>query len=234
MDERPRTSRWLDLTSGAGLLLCLFLAADAALIALHLSLKFVGYPSGWTFDLGAERGYGELIQYLKAIWIALLLLTLLQRLRAPVFLAWAALFAYIAADDWFGLHERAGEWAGARWPERGDWVWHAGELGFLVGVVVMFLVVAVPLHRRERGRSREVSRRLFWLAAALGAVGVGVDAVHHLLFDAPWADVPFTVLEDGGELVLMSVIVAFVFAVAERTGRPEKTHSTAATAVEMA
>lgn len=209
------------LSPAGRLLLGLLCLLDVALIAAHLSLKLIGQPSGWTFDLGAERGYGELAQYLKAGWLAALLLLVAALRRAGVFVAWAALFLFIGADDWFAWHEQAGARAAATWPDRGDWVWHLGELAMLTGLLLAFLVVAVPLHLRSRGTARAISRRLFWLTAALGAFGVGVDAIHHLLFNDPWADVPFTVIEDGGELVILSAITAFAFAAAERALRPD-------------
>lgn len=221
--SRPSLAGSLPLTASGRLLLGLLWVVDLALVLAHLSLKYVGQPSGWTFDLGAERSYGELVQYLKYAWTALLLVLLAFTRRELVFLAWALLFLCLGADDWFGLHERAGEWASERWGDLGGWVWHLGELGFLVAVLGVFLAIAVPLHQRSTGEGRRVSWSMFGLAAVLGGVGVGVDAVHHLVFDGQaWADVPFTVLEDGGELVILSLITAFLFGAAQRAMTPSR------------
>jgi uncharacterized protein with GYD domain len=57
------------------------------------------------------------------------------------------------------------------------------------------------------------------MLAALAAFGVGVDLIHEMLPRGRWYDV-VGIVEDGGEMVVMSFIVALVFASAARAEHP--------------
>ena len=74
--------------------------------------------------------------------------------------------------------------------------------------------------RRSPQPAREVSIVLILLFVVLACFAIGLDAVHHIVFGGPEFDVPFTTLEDGGELLVMSVMTAFLFAVAFTDHRP--------------
>ncbi|ACQ80070.1 hypothetical protein Bcav_1814 [Beutenbergia cavernae DSM 12333] len=194
----------------AGFLLLLVLA-DAMLILLHLSLKTIGEPAGFWFDLGVDRGYAEFFQYLKVAWSAVLSVLLWTKVKSVVFLVWALVFTVYVTDDWFQLHERAGAELAARFPDVPA-AWHVGEL-LLTGAVGLVLVVLVWwTYRRAAPEGRGVSRTLAVLMSALVAVGILLDAVHHILLPGAAFDVPLTTLEDGGELLLMSVVVAYLLA----------------------
>lgn len=197
----------------AGLVVML-LSIDAALILFHLSMKYLGHPEEYVFDLGADRSYSEFFQYAKNTWAIMLLGLLLFRRRAAVYGAWALVCGYFLFDDAFQLHERAGMAMVAAVPEWGAAAQHIGEL-VLMGSVGIVLVAAVFLtHRRASAEDRAVSRLLTVLFAVLILVGVGLDAAHHLLLPQPVFDAPLTTVEDGGELIVLSLVVAFVFAVA--------------------
>lgn len=207
-DTRERVLRVV--TGPAAGLLWLLLAADFALITLHLSRAIIGEPSGHTFDLGVDQGYGEFLNYLKIGWCALMLAHLAWQHRAGVFAVWSAAFTYYLADDWFSVHERAGLAMAQHAPALGEAAIHLGELAWLALIGVL---VSGPLWwawRRAPAEARAICRSLLVLVAVLAAFGVAVDAVHHLLFAAPVFDVPLTTFEDGGELVVMSVITAFL------------------------
>ena len=108
-------------------LLILLLIADVALILLHLCLKIFGEPSGYTFDLGAERSYGEFMNYLKMLWSGAILLLLAWRDRAAVSAVWALGCAYMLGDDWFQFHERFGAFLAEASPVFGPLTAHMGS-----------------------------------------------------------------------------------------------------------
>lgn len=197
-----------------GGLLALLLLADIALIGLHLSLKIFGEPSGYTFDLGVDRGYGELVQYLKSLWAGALAALLAVRRRAAVLAAWALVCGYLLADDWFQLHERFGAAFAERVPALGSLANDVGELVWTGGVGLVLLTVVAVTHVRAAARDRAVPAVLVVLFGVLVLLGIVLDAVHHTILEIPAFDVPLTTLEDGGELVALSVIVTFLFAVA--------------------
>lgn len=196
------------------MLLGLFLVVDALLIGLHLSGGLLGEPSEQTFDLSTERGYGEFFQYVKALWIVLMLLGLWRLTRQAVLVAWAGVFAWIALDDALMLHERGGGWLAEHTgvvASTGQYANHVGEgVYFALAGIVVAAGLALA-HRFVSGPDRVLS----WRLVVLGAVGVffavGVDAVQVPFYvDDPdgVADVLLTALEDGGELTLLSVVAA--------------------------
>ena len=85
---------------------------------------------------------------------------------------------------------------------------------------LVLVAVVWAAHARAGSRDRAVSAVLIVLFGALVFFGIVVDAVHHLVFPGPGLRPLFTVLEDGGEMVVLSIIVAFVFAVALCGHRP--------------
>jgi len=197
----------------AGIVMMLVLI-DVALITFHLSMKYLGHPQEYVFDLGADRGYGEFMQYAKNAWAMLLLFVLLLRRRSAVYAAWAVVCAYFLVDDAFQLHEQAG-WAMAdAVPGWGGAAVHIGELTLMALVGLVLVVVVAATHIRAAPPDRGVSIVLAGLFTVLIVVGVGFDAIHHLFFTDAVFDAPFTTVEDGGELLTLSLIVGFLFAVA--------------------
>lgn len=201
-------------------LLILLLIADVALILLHLCLKIFGEPSGYAFDLGAERSYGEFMNYLKMLWSGAILLLLAYRDRAAVSAVWALGCAYMLGDDWFQFHERFGAFLAEASPMFGPLTAHVAELLWMLGAGVALGLLVLVAQRRSPQPAREVSIVLILLFVVLACFAIGLDAVHHIVFGGPEFDVPFTTLEDGGELLVMSVMTAFLFAVAFTDHRP--------------
>ncbi|TWH32254.1 hypothetical protein L600_001900000330 [Isoptericola variabilis J7] len=95
-----------------------------------------------------------------------------------------------------------------------------GELVWLAGVAAAVGIVVLVLHLRTRGLPRALSAVLVALAAALFACGVIIDYLHAAV-STPALDPYVTLLEDGGEIAMMSLVVAFLFGVAFVDHRPE-------------
>jgi hypothetical protein len=195
-------------------ILTLLIAIDVVLIAFHLSMSYVGRPGGPLFDLGADRSYSEFYQYVKDVWAILILAVLALRRRAGVYVAWGLVCAYFLLDDALQLHEHAGWAIRDMVPGKPGAAVHLGELAFVAGIGLVLLAIVAVTHLRADRRDRAVSTVLLVLFSALIFFGIVVDAVHHLLFPGPQLRVLFTTIEDGGELVVLSLIVAFLFAVA--------------------
>jgi hypothetical protein len=198
-------------TSPAPLLLLLG-AGDALFILLHLAHITTPVFQDPRFSLELERGFGEVFQYLKEYWAALLLLLLAVRHRAPLFAVWSGMFGYLLADDMFALHERLGE---ALAPRLGlvDTVTlrgrDVGEVLVAAAVGGLVLVAVAVAYARSNPMARRASGRLLRLVVLLAVVGVGVDLLHQLVTPGFWSTV-LAVVEDGGELLVMTAIVWFV------------------------
>jgi hypothetical protein len=175
-------------------LLLMLLTVAGGLVAAHLAHFTVGRPGDHGFRLGLERGFGELYFVILTVWAVGLLVLLAVRERSGVLAAWAVAFCVLFVDDWFTVHERLGADIGRRIGT----VYHVGEL---------------LLHLRSRGTARAASAVLVGLALGLFVCGVVVDFLHGTVTGAA-LDPYVTVVEDGGEIIVMCAVVAFLFAVA--------------------
>jgi hypothetical protein len=196
-------------------LLVMCLSVVGVLAGAHLAHLIVGRPSDSAFHLGIERSFGEVFFMVLTVWTVALLAVAAGRLRSGVPIAWAAAFGYLFVDDWFGVHERVGGPIGQRLGTD----FHVGELVWLVGLAVVLGSALLVLHLRSRGDARALSAVLFGLGLPLLFCGVVLDLAHGRNTSEaiePW----ITLLEDGGEIAVMSVVVAFLFAVAYTGHRP--------------
>ncbi len=159
-----------------------------------------------------DRGYPELGGYLvQADVVSCRGLLLLLR-RRPVYAAWGVVFGIALLDDGLHLHERLGgrlvrvldlpaEIAGV---DRQS----IGELAVFGVLSVVPLLAVVVLHRREDAQAREHSRVLAVLLGALVFFGVVVDVLHSVVGGSGDVAMVFGLVEDGGELVVLSVTLA--------------------------
>jgi hypothetical protein len=203
--ERARSQK----ASATATLLLLLGAGDALFVLLHLAHVTTPVFQDPRFSLELERGFAEVYQYLKEYWAALLLLLIGVRRRTPVFVAWAVLFGYLLADDAFAVHERLGREIatglalGDGWPVQGHDV---GEV-LVAGAVGALALAAIGLtHARSEPAARQASGRLLRWLALLAFFGVGVDALHQMFDPGVWHTV-LGVVEDGGEMAVMTAIV---------------------------
>jgi hypothetical protein len=208
-------------------ILVLLILIDVALILLHTSHSYLGIPKGGAFSIEWEMGHGEVFQYIKEFWIASLLVL---RAIAPVNrnrdntsrpaqglnLTWGLLFAYLLVDDSVKIHESLGERLAqtiglSAWLGAGDRANSLGELGVNLVVAALFFG-AIALFYRHCGRAdRQVSADLIRLFLGLILFGVGVDAMHGLIGGSYEVRVLWSILEDGGEMLMMSLIMGYVF-----------------------
>jgi hypothetical protein len=199
--------------SRLSLALAVLLVADLLLIAASVEAQRRGWSDGryrqWL--LRAENGWPEQFGYAKEATCAALLLLLWRRTGLGVFAAWAAVFACALADDRLQLHERGGAFLARHLPLPELAGLRAQDLGELAvwALVGMFPLVAVAvLHRRSPGHVRAASRGLAVIVAGFAFFGVVVDQFHAMTRGGP-LDHMLGVLEDGGELVLLSVAVYY-------------------------
>ena len=191
----------------------LLLCADAAFIGIHLLHNYYGRPADPIYSLGRERGYAEVYQYLKLFWLVVLFGMLAVTRRQLVHVGWMALLAGILIDDSFALHEQYGlqaaEMLGLQ-PALGLRARDLGELIFLAAAGAALLTALGLTYLTANAAERQFSKRLVRLIALLVFFGIVVDAVHSIA-RGTWASTPLGVLEDGGEMVMVSLILGVVF-----------------------
>ena len=203
-----------DLRRDPDKLLLLLVISDVVFVVLHTLHTYSGFFVGSWFSIGRERGFAESFQYLKEGWIVLMLLFLTLKQRILLYPAWCSLFAYVLADDFFGIHEQLGERLASHLgvlPMFGLRAVDFGELGVTAFAAVSLLGLIGVAHYRGDRDTRSFSRSLLALLVALGFFGVLGDMVHAMVMKHPIWDFVLEIIEDGGEMVVMSVIVWAVF-----------------------
>lgn len=197
-------------------------AFDSVLILLHCAVVLAergiidlgSVASMRRLDISRDWSVAEYTEYAKAVAAAIALGVAFAASSRPVFLILAAFFAYLGIDNGFRLHEAAagGSAEGAVAP---------GELVYFVltgAALAALLMLAWP---RVAARTRDAHRVhvavMILAILAYGAFAVGVDAVHlFVAHHVAYTDAVLGLLEDGGELVMLSVAVILAVAIALR------------------
>ncbi|GAA5189105.1 hypothetical protein [Ferrimonas gelatinilytica] len=196
------------------LFLLLLVSADLAFFALNLLLK-LNYLTNPLFSIQKDGGYAEIYQYLKELWIILLLAILWLRVRQPVFIGWLLLWLYLLLDDSLQLHEQAGEWLAQpvtweKWAGIGADAW--GEFLYLSVVGAALVALLYWTHKRSASGSQRQVLPLWGLLVLLVFCGGIGDMLHSAFYDVPIWQVLFVLLEDGGEMVVVSLMVVALLA----------------------
>ncbi|SDH11477.1 hypothetical protein [Microbacterium pygmaeum] len=208
------TWRWFfDDARAATLVLAMILSVDALLALIHV-VVMVGWnaPDIWRIDM--DGSYGEAYQYVKYLWVSILLVVYARQNRDWPILGWLPLFIYFIVDDALLIHEQAGYWYSSQ-----DWAFGLGPIsaqnvGELATSALVGLALLVPLvvgYVRGTPRTKWIYRVVVALMVALLFFAVVVDAVHGLFMNIRLIDRGLGFLEDLGEMVVLSVIVGVFF-----------------------
>lgn len=195
------------------LFLLLLVCGDLVCMAMHLGHLALPAMRGAHYSIENDGGVAEYYQYLKQMWLALWLAIAFLNRRHLVLLAWSGFFGFLLLDDALQLHERAGVWLGRRLALPGmaglrpdDF----GEMMVAATVGTALLGVLAMAWWRDREPTRRLSRGLLVLTAALGLCGVVFDTAHTIaFFRVPDIADPLAMLEDGGEMLVVSVLAAY-------------------------
>ncbi len=203
--------------------LFLLICADLGFILLHLISVETGWLRGARISLEADGGPAEIFQYLKEFWVAVCMVAAFVATRRPVYVSWAIVFAFLLVDDSAQLHENAGTWFGRQFEFTAPFGLRAKDIGELlfaaiVGVGILAAVTVTALRGSEQ--CRRVSRDLGILTVSLGMVGIVLDVIHVIAyFGRSLLAQVLLVVEDGGEMLVMSAMTAYAFHVMTHMGR---------------
>lgn len=195
--------------------LILLVVIDLAFIGLDVACRVADVDQPGRLLVTTDRGYAEGFQYLKIIAIVLLLGFIAVRTRDLVFYVWTALFSYLLIDDLLRVHETVGgQFLGDALvhfpPTAGGNVYKLGQILFSVAVGGLALVAILVSTRASSEAARRISHSLLALLFVFAFFSLVLDGAGN------WLDFAIRpVLEDGGEMVAMSLIAAFVFSVSE-------------------
>lgn len=195
----------------------LLLSLDLAFVLAHLVNAWLLSTPWPMLSLEQDRSLSEWAQYVKFGAMALLLLATAAWQRRWHALSWVPLMGFLLLDDAFSVHERYGWLASVRL-ELPAWLGLSGQdIGQLlvsgVSGLMLFSPIALGWVLGDTAFRRQ-SEGLAWRFGLLGFFGVFVDAAHN--WTRPWPALDFAVgvLEDGGEMLAASLMLAFVWAMA--------------------
>jgi hypothetical protein len=191
------------------------LAFDAGFVLAHVAyvrgIEPFGGNSQWS--LLVDRSYPEMFGYRKLAVAAVLLLVLAGRGPKLLYLTWSLIVLVILADDAARLHEEVGRWIastldlsdalGLRGQDLGELLFWA-----IIGIVLLGLLAIAHVH--ITGQDRWRSAGLFGCLLLLGVFGVVIDMVHVLLANHDRAGRIAGTIEDGGELMVLTILVVYV------------------------
>ena len=204
-------------------LMLLLFCADAAFTLLHLVNIETGWLRGNRISLEDDGGPAEIFQYLKEFWIVVCMIVAFVSTRHVAYLSWAFVFLFLLADDAGKIHEGVGGWLAQRYDLHAPFGLRSqdiGELLFAAAIGLAVLAVVGVAVRRGTEQCRRISRDLGCLVVALALVGVLIDMLHTIAYTqrSLLAQV-LLVVEDGGEMFVMSALTAYAFHVATHVGR---------------
>jgi hypothetical protein len=181
-------------------------------IVLHVLYTYTGVLESSLYSLLRDRGYAEFFQYTKELWVALLFVLLGIKHRRGLYGVFSLLFIYFLMDDYLEIHENLGRLLSELFrfqPVLGLRAIDLGEL--LVSAVfgLLFVLAIVLLYILSDRTARRIALHLIVLLALLAVFGVLMDMVEVMVDHDEVARV-LVIVEDGGEMVVMSVITWFV------------------------
>lgn len=193
--------------------LFMLISVDVVFIILDIANRFSGFISHKYLPLNVDHGYPEIYQYIKEFWIVILFFLYFLKHRTGIYFTFTLLFGYLLLDDALLIHEALGELFTNRFGLQPVFGLRGQDLGELVvfGIIgFVFLSLIVFGYFRSSDNDRGIVRNLLAMILVMTFFGVAVDMVHRLFHDTSlewfWA-----VAEDGGEMLVMSVILWYVY-----------------------
>lgn len=207
-------------------LLFILLGIDFVFMGLHV-LKSLGYMTDPNVSVTQSWGYPEIFQYLKAGFVAGCFFWLGSKYKRPQLYSWAVVFSYVLLDDSIEIHEFLGYRVGTFLENAG--ISGGKTIGELFVFAVLGFMVFIPLfyyYFRSNHRGIKImSQDLFILFVAMLFFGIGVDVLHDMAETGTVLNGLLGLVEDGGEMLVMSVIVWYTWTMIQHDNflaKPEK------------
>lgn len=211
-------------------LLVLLLFFDLCLIAIHCIAGYWNwdeyYDPSWVRNLsiGKDQGIPEQYQYVKLFFCCYLIGAIAFRRRVIHYLSWMLLFLYLLADDGLQIHEKLGNYISRVLGFKSSFGLRSQDFGELVVITIsgLLLLSLIWIAYNQGDRVfRQFSRHLLVGLMALGGCGVVLDMLHVVapLQISNWVGL----LEDGGEMVVVSAIVSHLWNVSHSTSHAHST-----------
>jgi hypothetical protein len=196
----------------------------AHIIFAYLRIKKIDFFSleQTDFSLAKEGSHSEVFQYIKELFIAVTLATIYLRSKFKIYGVWSLFFMYVLIDDIFSIHERFGKFLAGNVDLPSFLGLEAKDLGELfiyaiVGTCLIFLLLLASRENQEEMVNE--SQRLAFLVGVLIAFGLGFDMLHALASESFLVSRLLGVIEDGGEMIAMSLLFWYTYNLWKYSGK---------------
>ncbi|MGC1306839.1 MAG: hypothetical protein WA885_06390 [Phormidesmis sp.] len=200
------------------------LGIDFAFIAVNMvrdRIDFLGSKD--LLAISKDGGYAEQFQYIQLAAIILLLCLLAKAKKSVLIGGWAVVFLILLADDQLRIHEvlggRLAEWLSLQ-PMFNLRAKDFGELMvFSLWGVISVAILAVTGWIDRSAIAKQISKGLLLSLLGLAFFGGFFDMLHIAVQNA-WSlsgiyedlvNVTFDTVEDGGEMIVVSLALWFVY-----------------------
>jgi hypothetical protein len=194
--------------------LILLLTANVLLIGCDFLFGSAAGFNQSNFSIRKDAGFAEFFQYLQFFAIIIMFYWLFLHSRDLLHVAWLVLFVYLLVDDSLRIHERLGAMVAQYLhllPVIGLRAKDLGELSVSAFFGSLILVLLGLGYYRAPPTLQRASRPLLGLLILLAFCGIIVDMVGMMIYPSMWAiDAVFGVLEEGGEMVSISLMAWYV------------------------
>ncbi|MFC2107144.1 hypothetical protein ACFLRY_02290, partial [Bacteroidota bacterium] len=194
-------------------LLILLIVTDLVFVLLHLMLAFrVFYLP--EFSLEMDLGYPEIFQYVKELWIVILFILIIYKSKNFAYVSWSFLFLFFLLDDSMKLHENFGYYFADTFNIQSIIGLRPNDIGEMVffGIIGMIILLNLILFYRFSCVSfRNHSKNIFALILLLIFFGLFIDMLHIIVNVSYRINQLFGTIEDGGEMIVMSLILGYVY-----------------------
>lgn len=194
--------------------LMLLVSADMIFIALHVICLFTPFLNNGMLLVTTDRGYPEVYQYVKEIWVVILLFCVYVKTEEVGYIAWNILFLYLLFDDSLRVHEQVGSILAHHLdfsPYFGLRLQDYGELAVTAISSALLLSLIGLSYLHGSNMFVKVTRDLIVLLLIIAFFGVFIDMVHSAIKLGWTVNKILGIIEDGGEMIGMSFVAWYVF-----------------------
>ena len=209
------------------LLLLILVAMDIIFVLGHaivIYLIFIRVEFDWSisnmFMVDYDGGYPEIFQYIKYISIIIAIIYILYQKKEYNYLSWLLLFTLLLFDDALSFHEQFGGFVAERFNYKPMFGLRAQDLGELTYIALFGPLVLLALvlgYRNGNGKYKKTNLDLVLLFSLFLFFGIVIDMLHVLFGDNRYTKLIMVLLEDGGEMLALSLLSWYFFFIVFRS-----------------
>jgi hypothetical protein len=207
----------------ASLLLLLLLSADFAFIVLYI-INATLVPNSSLCDIEGLCAYLKIYQLVKLFWVIILFAYVLKSTRCYGYISWILVFTYFLFDKALQIHQNIGNYIAnsfdAYLPHNLSLPPRPFELAVLAIAGTFLLAIVAWAYLRSPHAFKKISNDMLLFIVAWGFFGVFTDLATAIKL-GPLFTFGSEIVEDGGEMVVVSLILWYVFLLAVRNGKPD-------------